>query len=314
MRSEPEANRLSVDFHLHTTASDGRRTPEQMVEQAIAAGLRRMAITDHDTVAGVLPAARAAAGRIELVPGIEFTCREAVLAPGMPAVSLHLLGYGINPEHPALTAALAARTTAVRQAYQALLDALGARGCPLQYAQIPARCGPNHLELADIDRAVQAACPQSPDLAALRAMVADHAAVMDRQNLSIQKAVELIHQAGGVAVWAHPFHVYRQFRKRELNFSQAEAVLRTLLPWGADGLEACYRAFSEEQRAALALLARQQGLLCTAGSDCHGIPPRDQVGVDCPAQWLETALRHPAFGPFKSGQSCRKALPRAIPS
>lgn len=72
-----------ADYHLHTTASDGRKSPEAMVQLAVDAGLCQMAVTDHDTVAGVVPAARAAAGRIPLVPGIEFTCREEVLAPGL---------------------------------------------------------------------------------------------------------------------------------------------------------------------------------------------------------------------------------------
>lgn len=301
MRSDTETDRLLVDFHLHTTASDGRKTPEQMVEQGIAAGLRRMAVTDHDTVGGLLPAARAAAGRMELVPGIEFTCREQVLAMGMPAVSLHLLGYGIDPQDPTLVQALTERSFAVRAACQTLLDALAVRGCSLRYEQIPARCGPNHLELSDIDRAVQAACPANRDLPALREMVAEHAAVMERQNIPIEEAVALIRRAGGVAVWAHPCNVYRQFRKRELSLAQVEDVLRTLLPWGVRGLEGFYRAFEEEQQAALADLARRNGLLCTAGSDCHGIPPRDRVGVACPAPWLEDVMRHPAFSPIRLG-------------
>lgn len=282
MRSEGQAAGPLVDFHLHTTASDGRKSPEAMVQLAVDAGLCQMAVTDHDTVAGVVPAAQAAAGRIPLVPGIEFTCREEVLAPGLAPVSLHLLGYGIDPAHPALTQALDTRAAAVRRAYQDLLDALAAGGCSLRYQEIPARCGPNHLELADIDAAVQAACPGSPALPRLRALVADHAAVMDRQNIPVQQALELIHAAGGLAVWAHPYAVYRRFRKENLDFAQAEQVLQTLLPLGLDGLEGHYRAFNSEQRAALAHLAIRHGLLCTAGSDCHGIPPRDRVGVPCP--------------------------------
>lgn len=282
MRSEGQAAGPLVDFHLHTTASDGRKSPEAMVQLAVDAGLCQMAVTDHDTVAGVVPAAQAAAGRIPLVPGIEFTCREEVLAPGLAPVSLHLLGYGIDPAHPALTQALDTRAAAVRRAYQDLLDALAAGGCSLRYQEIPARCGPNHLELADIDAAVQAACPDAPALPRLRALVADHAAVMDRQNIPVQQAMELIHAAGGLAVWAHPYAVYRRFRKENLDFAQAEQVLQTLLPLGLDGLEGHYRAFDGEQRAALADLAIRHGLLCTAGSDCHGIPPRDRVGVPCP--------------------------------
>lgn len=294
MRSDTEINRLLVDFHLHTTASDGRKSPEAMVQLALDAGLRCMAVTDHDTVAGVLPAARAAAGRIPLAPGIEFTCREEALAPGTAPFSIHLLGYGIDPRDPVLVQALAERAAAVRAAYQTLLDALAARGCSLRYEHIPARCGPNHLELSDIDRAVQAACPDAP---ALRALVAAHAAVMDRQNIPAGQAIQLIHAAGGAAVWAHPFAVYRHFCKRELTLSQVEAALAALLPRGLDGLEGCYLAFAEEQRAALAALARRNGLLCTAGSDCHGIPPRDKVGVACPASWLAAAMDNPAFSP-----------------
>ena len=144
MRSDPAAAWPLADYHLHTTASDGRKSPEAMVQQAVDAGLCQMAVTDHDTVAGVVPAARAAAGRIPLVPGIEFTCREEVLAPGLAPVSLHLLGYGIDPAHQALTQALDTRAAAVRRAYQDLLDALGfaqrtsqLTGLPLLYSTAP---------------------------------------------------------------------------------------------------------------------------------------------------------------------------------
>lgn len=285
MRSEGQAAGPLVDFHLHTTASDGRKTPEQVVAQALATGLCQMAVTDHDTVAGVAPARRAAAGHIPLIPGIEFTCREEVLAPGVPPFSIHLLGYGIDIEFPALAKALEARDAAVRRAYQTLLDQLAARGCPLRYEEIPARCGPNHLELADIDRAVQTARPDAP---ALRALVSNHAAVMDRQNIPVKQAMELIHTAGGVAVWAHPFNVYRHFAKQRLEISQVKACLQRLRTFGLDGLEAYYRAFCEDDRAALDTLSRENGLLCTAGSDCHGIPPRDLMGVTIPThRWAE---------------------------
>lgn len=82
-----------VDFHLHTTASDGCRTPAQVVERALALGLCRMAVTDHDTVAGVPAAVRAAAGRIPLVPGVEFTCREEVLALGLDGLEAYYLDF-----------------------------------------------------------------------------------------------------------------------------------------------------------------------------------------------------------------------------
>lgn len=290
MRSDEQPARPLADYHLHTTASDGRKTPAQVVAQALDAGLCQMAVTDHDTVAGVLPAVQAAAGRIPVIPGIEFTCREQALAPGQEAVSLHLLGYGIDVADPALTAALDARATAVRTAYDTLLRKLAAAGCPLRYEDIPARCGPNHLELTDIDAAVQAACPGDPALPALRAMVAGHAAVMDRQNIPLPQAIALIHGAGGLAVWAHPLHVYRRFRKTGLTLPQVrQALQQTLLPLGLDGLEAGYRAFTAPQQAQLAALAAAHGLCCTVGSDCHGCPPRDALGQPCPPAWLLTA-------------------------
>lgn len=268
-----------VDFHLHTTASDGCRTPAQVVERALALGLCRMAVTDHDTVAGVPAAARAAAGRIPLVPGVEFTCREEVLAPGLAPVSVHLLGYGIDVENAALCAALDARAAAVRAAYGQLLDDLAEQGCSLDYEAIPRVCGV--LQLSDIDRAVQAACPHSPALPALRERVQAHAAVMTRQNLPVGQAIELVHGAGGMAVWAHPFNIYRRFAKEGLDISQVKACLPRLLALGLNGLEAYYLDFSEAQRAELAALAGQQGLYCTAGSDCHGFAHRDRMGLPC---------------------------------
>lgn len=270
-----------VDFHLHTTASDGCRTPAQVVDRALALGLCRMAVTDHDTVAGVAPAARAAAGRIPLVAGLEFTCREEALAPELAPVSVHLLGYGIDTENAALREALDRRAAAVRAAYGQLLNALAEQGCTLDYETIPRACGV--MQLSDIDRAVQSACPHNP---ALRAQVQAHAAVMTRQNLPVGQAIALIHGAGGVAVWAHPFHIYRRFAKERLNLSQVEACLPRLRALGLDGLEAYYLDFPPAQRAELAALAAQQGLYCTAGSDCHGFAHRDRMGLPCPPALL----------------------------
>lgn len=87
--------------------------------------------------------------------------------------------------------------------------------------------------------------------------------------------------AGGVAVWAHPFNIYRRFAKEGLDISQVKACLPRLLGLGLDGLEAYNLDFSEAQRAELAALAGQQGLYCTAGSDCHGFAHRDRMGLPC---------------------------------
>lgn len=99
-------------------------------------------------------------------------------------------------------------------------------------------------------------------------------------NISIEKAIELIHGAGGKAVWAHPFCVYKDFRKISMGRQEIEIAVKHLKAMGLDGLEAYYAAFDEDDRTWLHTLTCQEDLIYTAGSDFHGSSGRSLLGVE----------------------------------
>lgn len=246
---------VRIDLHLHSTASDGTLSPAALARSAAGAGLDIIALTDHDTVAGVPDAMRAAADRITVIPGIEVSST-------LRGVDLHILGYFVDFEYPALVEYTRTAVTRRVERMRAMLRKLEAIGM--------------HVTLEEVmDEGADAESLGRPHLARAlirRGYVQSNAEAFDRlladggpinvplELLTPRAAIELIHAAGGLAVWAHPEDVALQ------------RDLRYLVDAGLDGLE-CYRP----RMAAAPLrrrieLARAHGLLVTGGSDWHGVP------------------------------------------
>jgi 3',5'-nucleoside bisphosphate phosphatase len=258
----------AADLHLHTTCSDGRLAPAAVVECAAVQGLQTIAIVDHDGVGG-LEEATAAAQRhgVEVIPGIELTAR-------WQGRTCHILGYGFDPAAPPLRAALAHGRAASEAAVAAALEALRARGydlAPADVAHYRARYAtPTTLLLALVQRRL---LRSRADLLALLPLLRVAA-----PDLPAADAIALVHQAGGVAVLAHPG---RRSRGRPLD----RDALIALAADGLDGIEVVHPAHDTEQRATYAALAVELGLVATGGSDWHGRPREPQpgaLGVDLP--------------------------------
>ncbi len=271
---------MKVDCHIHSLCSDGIYTVEELIPLLQARQVRRFALTDHDTVAGVARAAQASRGRLPFLSGVEITCREAALAGGEAPFALHLLGYGFQEGDPALRKRLERRAEAVRETFCALCLTLTEAGYPLSVEEVPISCG-NVLQLRDVEQFLQERYAPAEDLSPIMAAYADR---LDRVNLTVEEALGLLHGAGGKAVWAHPFIVYRRFQKQLLPRPAVRMALERLRNLGLDGLEAVYSAFSQEERIWLREQAQTAGLFWTAGSDFHGFPGRDQMGIDLPQE------------------------------
>src|SRR6266511_542462 len=178
----------TVDLHVHTTWSDGRLTPREVIQEAAKLGLSAIAVTDHDVVGGLDEAAEAAAEvGIDLVPAVELTA-------GWRGRTVHMLGYFIDPYHVGLQSALARAEAASRTHVEAVLEELARQGEPLstegldQYrTRYP--CGAS-LVLAMVERGMLRRLPEP--WRALRMAAAEP------RVLSAEQAIELIHQAGGV--------------------------------------------------------------------------------------------------------------------
>ena len=245
---------MKVDLHLHSTASDGSLSPSAVVWAARAGGLDVISITDHDTVAGVAEAVAALPDAMHVVPGVE-------LSTTLDGVELHMLGYFIDPHNAELVAHAEHAVEARRQRVQRMLELLRKYNIHISFDDVltTAEASPRVLGRPHVARALQKkGYVQTPAEAFDRFLGDAGPCFLPTELLHPRAAIELIHQAGGVALWAHP-------RPDVL-----DRLLPAMVEWGLRGLE-CFRprAAPEEISATQALAARH-GLLLSGGSDWHG--------------------------------------------
>lgn len=251
-----------ADLHVHTTASDGTYTPAQVVELARRAGLAAVAITDHDTIAGVAPAQAAARDHgLEVIPGVEITAEYA-------GRETHLLGYFVRLDDAPLLAALERLRRHRAERFSAMVDRLQACGVTLPPDEIApfvggATAGRRHLALL----LVKHRCVGTVREAFTRYLGDVGRVTVPKLRLPVAEALALVHGAGGVASWAHPG--YDGTRER----------LGALRALGLDAIEIEYPATRPSRARELRELAAELGLAVTGGSDCHGPgPPGRTVG------------------------------------
>ncbi len=257
-----------IDLHVHTTASDGALSPTEVVEAALRARLKAIAVTDHDTVDGLDEAL--AAGRrlgLEVVPGVEFSV--IFDAPGF----MHLLGLFIDHRRPVLAGPLKAVSDGREDRNRRILAKLNELGLEVTMAEVLAisgggQTGRPHIGQALVDRGYAA----DLDEAMANWLKRGAPAYQNRYKLEAGRAIELIHAGGGLAVLAHPVSL-------GLQGPILAERLEKLKEMGLDGVE----VFCPTQDAAFRLelkgLAERLGLLVTGGSDFHGrYKPRIAIG------------------------------------
>ncbi|MGI6130390.1 MAG: PHP domain-containing protein [Bacillota bacterium] len=250
----------SVDLHCHTTASDGTFTPGELVEEARRRGLVAIAVTDHDSVAGIDEAmAGGAAIGVEIVPGLE-------LSTDVDDGEVHILGYFIDPEDRKLLGLLESQRESRLKRVRKMLDRLSDLGVELSMDEVRRFSDGGPLGRPHVAQAlIRAGEVGSWDEAFSRYIGRYAPAYVRRSKLSPHDAIRAILAAGGVPVLAHP------------GLSGHDGMIPSLVEAGLAGIEAVYPDHSEEQRARYAGLARRYGLIITAGSDCHG--PRSSSGI-----------------------------------
>ena len=247
---------MRADLHVHSTASDGTDPPAEVMRRAARAGLDVVALTDHDTVAGHAEA-RAAAGPVALLPGMELSCR-------LDGRSLHMLAYLFDADQPELAAELTRiRDDRVLRA-RAMVDKLAGLGVDVSWEQVAAIAGQAVVGRPHIARAMaDSGAIASPREAFTRDWIADGGrAYVDRYALDPFRAIGLVRAAGGVTVLAHPR------ASRDILVSDEE--IAGLAAVGMAGVEVFHPDQSEAERARLIALAHDLGLAATGGSDDHG--------------------------------------------
>jgi predicted metal-dependent phosphoesterase TrpH len=251
---------MRIDLHTHSSVSDGTDTPEELVRKAAAAGLDVVALTDHDTFDG-LNAAVAEGQRIgvQVLRGMELSCSRG-------GDSVHLLAYGADPLNADLVAELALVRGGRKGRLTGVLMKLAELGVPVSEAEVMAQVGdsPSVGRPHIADAMIKAGHVRDREEAFDRFLAEGGPAHVHRYAIELERGIDLVHGAGGVAVIGHPWG-----RGRE--HVLPPALLSALAAeHGLDGVEVDHQDHDASTRAQLRTLAAELGLLVTGSSDYHG--------------------------------------------
>jgi predicted metal-dependent phosphoesterase TrpH len=244
---------VKLDLHVHSTASDGSLSPSAVAWAARAGGLDVIALTDHDTCAGISEALAAMPDSLHLIPGIE-------LSATLDGNDLHILGYFIDHTHASMVryagAALDRRAERVRQ----ILKLLAKYSVNLTFDDVAAENGAGVLGRPHIARAMlRKGYVQTVAEAFDRFLGDDRPCFLPTELLHPSEAIALIHETGGVSLWAHP------------RMDLFERILPDLLEWGIRGVECIRPRIAPSEIQYFEESARHRNLLISGGSDWHGV-------------------------------------------
>lgn len=279
-----------IDLHAHTTASDGTDAPAELVATAAAAGVDVLAITDHDTTGGWDEAVSALPAGMRLVRGAEFSC---VSETGRDddEVSVHLLGYLFDPTHRAIVDEQERLREARHHRLVGMIGKMADAGYPVDvetvFAYLPdgASAGRPHLARA----LVAAGVVGSVNEAFAQLLYTGSPFYVPKRDTPVRAAVQMVREAGGVAVFAHPLA-----RKRGRVIEPS--VLVELAAAGLGGVEVDHPDHSPEDRALLRDLAAEHGLVTTGSSDYHGTNKTTPIAAETTSADALDALVERAAG------------------
>lgn len=256
-----------LDLHTHTTASDGSLSPTGLVQRALSQNLTALAITDHDTLAGLAEGIYAGEKfGLRIIPGVELSVE---VENGW----IHLLGLGLDPANLLLPQKLADLRISRQERNVKIIERLNSLGFSITLKDIQSisvypTLGRGHIAQV----LVAAGAVGSLNEAFERFLRKGAAAYFDRLRLTLPEACRLIHNSGGLAVWAHP----------GLSGDKTEPFLMKYKDWikaGLDGLESDYSEHSLKLRDRLRRIALANGSIYTGGSDFHGeLKPNIEIG------------------------------------
>ena len=267
-----------VDLHIHTTASDGRFTPEEVVRKAAEYGLIVVAITDHDTIDGIVPALEAARAfpRLKVIPGVEINT-------DVPQGEAHVLGYFIDYTHDELQTTLARMRISRQERARGMINKLRNLGLPIEWERVKEIAGSGamgrpHVAQAMLEKGYITTFKE----AFTRYISRNGPAYVEREKVTPVEAVELILRANGLPVLAHP-----------PTTNDPETMIIKLKAAGLVGIEAYYDSYTNEEINRLVSLAKKYGLITTGGSDYHGLDDSTETmmgGANVPLKSAEQLI------------------------
>lgn len=263
-----------VDLHVHSTASDGSLSPRQLIDLSVQAGLAAISITDHDSIDGCREIIETGTPLpIEFMTGVEVSAAYPVEFPR--SGSLHILGYGIDINHPALNEHLKNQQQSRNQRCPQIVQRLNDLGIPLRLDEVVVLSGGDQVGRPHIARALKKnGWVTSVNEAFDKYIGKQGPAYVEKERLACELTLDLIDQAGGIPVLAHPGLIDTADHK------EVEELVNILTAKGLKGLEVFYPGHSDEQTRFYTDLTARYNLLPTGGTDFHGaINPEIKLGV-----------------------------------
>jgi len=259
-----------VDLHLHSTASDGKLSPEAVVARAASLGLSCIALSDHDTVDGIVPALRAARDypALKVIPAVE-------ISTDMPDGQAHVLGYFIDYTSAVLTESLDRFRNSRQLRARGMIERLGNLGIDIEWRRVREIAGEGSIGRPHIAQAMMEKHYIETFKEAFDKYIGHGGpAYVERDKMTPAEAVELIIRSSGLAVLAHPTTV-----------ADPEALIAGLKAAGLVGIEAYYKDYPPDVVESLVGLSVKYNLIATGGTDFHGLDDATEVmlgGVDVP--------------------------------
>ena len=277
---------MKVDFHVHSTASDGTFAPSELVSQAERGGFAAIALTDHDNCDGISEFLGAEGAGLRRVAGVELS-----IEPGEGFDKLHLLALGIDPTNESLKAFLKSildGRNARNERIFANFHRLGMDIKPEPHGEVLAR---PHFARWLVDNGYAADIPEAFEKYLLPDSPAETRCYEERYHPSQEETFRVVHAAGGLCIMAHPKYWRREWKTTGPDYAAAERELARLKEKGLDGLEALYRANFVEENVAFTRIADSLGLLKSAGSDFHGAnKPTIPLGMNVAESFIAPLL------------------------
>ena len=251
---------MLIDLHMHSTFSDGVKTPAELVDMAVAVDLKAISLTDHDCLDGVNEAIEAGRAKgLEVIPGVELSCESG-------GRDLHVLGYGVDPEHTGFEDMLRRFRRTRHDRGVKIVEKLRELGMPIKLEDVLARAGDGALGRPHIAAVLLEKGFVSTTQEAFDKYIADGGvAYIPKYKMDPKQAIQHIHEAGGLAFIAHPGIFLEKIEDME-----------ELISFGFDGVEIYHPKHNAKMIAALEEIAAKHDLLVSGGTDYHGFKGRDE--------------------------------------
>ena len=282
---------MLVDFHVHSTASDGTFSPTEIVTKA--RGLAALALTDHDNCDGVeeflsVPSFTSTSS-LHLIPGIELS-----IEPGKGFDKFHLLGLGVDPEDVGLKSFLKRILDGRNARNDRIIDNFRRLGVEMldveSYAHGEVLARP-HFARWLMDHGYVASVAEAFEKYLLPDSPHETRCYEERWHPAQEDAFRAIHEAGGLCVMAHPKYWRTGWKTSGCDFAAAERELAALRERGLDGVETLYQANTGEENVEFTRIAAKLGYLKSAGSDFHGAnKPHIPLGMDVSDEFIAPLL------------------------